>query len=157
MTKQLLLILILAVIGFAACNDKEPVSNEQPREDSLLYTIELSNDDSTYSMSDCVGVLSFDSKYECYVFQPDRKYGYPFPWGYELWSTVLLKNIPDTLKAYVDSTLVIAGTYRPICTKIEKGTNCPWVEKVYEGEIKWAAPYKIVYEEDSKVSGEKKK
>lgn len=151
MKKQLLLILILAVIGFAACNDKEDLSNEK-------WIVESINDDSTYTMEDCVGTLTYEADYGCYVFHPDFLYGDPFQRGEELCNELLLNNIPDSLKAYEDSTLVISGTYNPVCVKTEKGTNCPLIIQVYNAEITKAAPYKIVYEEDFEdtVSGGKK-
>ncbi len=96
-------------------------------------------------MNFCVGKLIYDTENECYAFFPDMLYGKPFTSGQELGNTLLLKSIPDTLKAYTDSTLVIAGTYTPICIKTENGTNCPWIECIFDAEITWAAPYKIVY------------
>lgn len=138
---KIFILFLVTALSFAACHDKDDI---QPSEEER-FTIKMIDDDSTYVMNFCVGKLIYDTENECYAFFPDMLYGKPFTSGQELGNTLLLKSIPDTLKAYTDSTLVIAGTYTPICIKTENGTNCPWIECIFDAEITWAAPYKIVY------------
>ena len=142
MKKIIYILTLVFAVAIAACGDKDDIKQS----DDGHYTIKMIDDDSTYVMNFCVGKLIYDTENECYAFFPDMLYGKPFTSGQELGNTLLLKSIPDTLKAYTDSTLVIAGTYTPICIKTENGTNCPWIECIFDAEITWAAPYTIIYD-----------
>jgi len=141
MKKIIYILTLVFAAAFAACGDKDDI---QESKDGFI--IEPSDDDSTYVMNFCIGKLIYDTDDASYEFIPDIYYGDPFHSGYELSNTLRLKSIPDTLKAYTDSTLVISGTYTPVCTKTQKGTNCPLIENVFDAEITWAAPYTIIYD-----------
>ena len=127
MKKIIYILTLVFAVAIAACHDKDDI---QESKDGFI--IEPSDDDSTYVMNFCIGKLVYDTDDASYEFIPDMYYGDPFHSGYELSNTLRLKSIADTLKAYTDSTLVISGTYTPVCTKTQKGTNCPLIEKVID-------------------------
>ena len=135
-----ILSLVFAAV-LTACHDDD---NEIISADGL-YTIQMSDDHSTHTMENCIGTFDYDYDEKSYVFYPDMYYGTPFHGGQELGNCLLLKNIPDTLKEYVGYTMQISGTYIPLYTKTQRGTNCPWIENVFDAKITSAKTYKLIH------------